>query len=110
MRIAIGLFYYWCKMLQHSVIFSMKENLDQVRVSQFFTAASKLSEIQGVLNFKEWKQVSAKNPFQYGLSMEFVSHEDYQNYNQHPSHVAFIETQWIPCVADFLEIDLEGIN
>ena len=37
--------------------------------------------------------------------MEFASEEDYQTYNEHPLHVQFVETRWIPEVADFIEID-----
>ncbi len=50
-----------------------------------------------------------KNAFQYGLSMEFATDELYQQYNLHPAHVTFINEQWIPCVADFLEIDYEPL-
>jgi hypothetical protein len=96
-------------MIQHSVIFSIKENIDSPRIKQFFKAAVELTNIPGVINFKSWKQVSEKNAFQYGLSMEFSTHEQYQQYNHHPTHVAFINEQWIPCVADFLEIDYEPL-
>ncbi len=96
-------------MIQHSVIISIKENLDDIRLKQFFKAAQQLTKIPGVINFKSWKQVSKKNTFQYGLSMEFATHEQYQQYNLHPVHVAFINEQWIPCVADFLEIDYEPL-
>ncbi len=93
--------------MQHSVIFKMHENIDAQRIHQFFTAAEKLTTIQGVMNFKHWRQVSHKNPFKFGLSMEFLSDEDFRNYNDHPLHAEFIAEQWIPCVSDFLEIDLE---
>lgn len=93
--------------MQHSVIFSFNKNVDSARASYFFMAAEKLSSISGVLNFKQWKQVSKKNSFEYGISMEFNSEEDYQHYNDHPAHATFIAEQWMPCVADFLEIDFE---
>ena len=41
--------------------------------------------------------------------MEFSNQEQYQQYNLHLAHVAFINEQWIPCVADFLEIDYEPL-
>ena len=96
-------------MIQHSVIFSMKENIDTPRLKEFFKSAVELANIPGVINFKSWKQISKKNAFKYGLSMEFATHEQYQQYNHHPAHVAFITVQWIPCVADFLEIDYEPL-
>jgi hypothetical protein len=88
----------------------MKENIDSLRLKQFLKASLELTNIPGVINFKSWKQVSEKNAFQYGLSMEFATLEQYQQYNHHPTHVAFINEQWIPCVADFLEIDYEPIT
>jgi len=96
-------------MMLHSVIFSIKENIDPPRLKEFFKAAVELAKIPGLKNLKSWKQVSEKNAFQYGLSMEFSTHEQYQQYNHHPAHVAFITDQWIPCVADFLEIDYDPL-
>ena len=39
--------------------------------------------------------------------MEFASTADYNTYNEHPIHVQFVETRWIPEVVDFMEIDYE---
>jgi hypothetical protein len=94
-------------MKHHSVIFSFFENIDIQRLNNFFLAAKELNTIPGVLNYKQWKQVSKKNSFQYGLSMEFYSEEDFQKYNNHPIHSKFINEQWIPCVSDFMEIDFD---
>jgi len=41
--------------------------------------------------------------------MEFSTQKQYQQYNHRPTQVAFINEQWIPCVADFLEIDYEPL-
>jgi len=48
-----------------------------------------------------------KNSFQYELSIEFSTLEQYHQYNLHPSDVSFINEQWIPSVAYFLEIYYE---
>ncbi len=58
-----------------------------------------------VKNFEALRQTSLKNNYDFGLSMEFASEEDYQTYNEHLLHVQFVETRWIPEVADFIEID-----
>jgi hypothetical protein len=42
--------------------------------------------------------------------MEFASMQDYQFYNDHPDHVHFVQTRWIPEVSDFMEIDYESYN
>lgn len=64
-----------------------------------------LGDLPMVQSFRCFRQVSAKNDFDFGFSMEFVSEEDYQAYNQHPVHVAFVSTRWIPEVENFLELD-----
>ena len=42
--------------------------------------------------------------------MEFSSAADYQSYNQHPDHVHFVQTRWMPEVTDFLELDYEPLS
>ena len=58
-----------------------------------------------VKKFERLRQVSQKNGFDFGFSMEFASQQDYDTYNKHPDHVQFVETRWKPEVADFMEID-----
>ncbi|MES1217478.1 MAG: Dabb family protein, partial [Bacteroidota bacterium] len=77
---------------------------------EFFKAASLLAAIPGVENFESLKQVSKKNNYDFGLSMEFASQQLYDNYNTHPAHVQFIQQFWISMVADFMEIDYELLN
>jgi stress responsive alpha/beta barrel protein len=54
-------------------------------------------------------EVSPKNGFRYGISMEFASQAAYDAYNAHPDHVRFVEERWLNEVADFLEIDYAPI-
>jgi hypothetical protein len=74
---------------------------------QFLAAAQQLCSIPGVENFESLKQVSPKNSFEWGLSMEFASQEVYDRYNNHPDHVAFVEQRWLQEVENFLEIDFQ---
>jgi len=37
--------------------------------------------------------------------MEFASQSDYEAYNAHPKHVAFVRDRWEREVTRFLEID-----
>jgi hypothetical protein len=39
--------------------------------------------------------------------MEFETSKAYEDYNQHPDHIAFVQTFWVNEVKDFLEIDYE---
>jgi hypothetical protein len=41
--------------------------------------------------------------------MEFETEDAYEQYNQHPDHIAFVRKCWINEVSDFLEIDYEPL-
>lgn len=58
--------------------------------------------------FEVLREVSLKNPFAHGLSMEFADRAAYEAYNEHPEHVAFVRDRWLSQVADFQEIDYEA--
>jgi len=76
----------------------------------FLGAIVKLSAIQGVTNLELLKQTSRKNKFDYGLSMEFATAKEYEDYNRHPDHVRFVETYWKTEVSDFLDLDYEPLT
>jgi hypothetical protein len=97
-------------MIRHSVILKLKENISHESKKAFFDAVDKLKEIPDVETFEVLNQISPKNKFEYGISMEFDTNEKYENYSNHPVHVAFIQNFWIPNVEDFLEIDYTPYN
>ncbi len=92
-------------MIRHSVILKLKEGLNQELSNAYFNAVHKLASIPDVQQFEVLKQISPKNKFEYGISMEFENQEQYDAYSNHPLHTAFLKDYWIPCVEDFLEID-----
>jgi LAS superfamily LD-carboxypeptidase LdcB len=92
-------------MIRHTVVFSLKHAAGSAAESDFLQSARVLAEIPGVQNFERLRQVSPKNAFDFGFSMEFADTAAYEGYNQHPEHVRFVQERWIPEVADFLEID-----
>lgn len=96
-------------MIRHSVIFSLNAPIGSVKEAEFLSAAAKLSSIPGVRNFESLRQTSKKNDYDFGLSMEFDTAEDYAAYNIHPHHKAFIQDFWLTTVNKFLEIDFEPI-
>lgn len=97
-------------MIRHSVIFKFKPSIDSVAMEKFFIAAKKLSTIPGVQNFESLKQISTKNNYEFGLSMEFANEALYQQYNNHPMHVHFIQEYWLNYVDDFMEIDYQLLD
>ena len=96
-------------MIRHTVTFSLKYPAGSIAEANFLVAAKKLKDIPRVNNFECLKQISSKNNFSFGLSMEFESQADYQFYNEHPSHQYFLNNVWHLSVTEFLELDYQVI-
>jgi Stress responsive A/B Barrel Domain len=92
-------------MIRHTVVFRLKHMPGSAAEADFLKVAMKLAAIPGVQKFEQLRQVSPKNNYGFGFSMEFADQAAYAVYNDHPSHVAFVRDRWIPEVADFMEID-----
>jgi hypothetical protein len=93
--------------IRHTVVFKLKHPKGSSEEQAFLAAAQQLASIPGVEKFEALKQISQKNNFEWGLSMEFANLEVYEQYNHHPDHVAFVEQRWLQEVEDFLEIDYQ---
>ena len=95
--------------IQHMVIFCLKQPAGSAEADQFLTDGQRLlTSIPVVKNFRAFIQVSSKNDYDYGFSMEFADQADYGTYNAHPVHTDFVEGRWVPEVSRFLEIDFKG--
>ena len=92
-------------MIRHTVVFRLKHPRGSAAEATFLKAADGLIAISGVEKFEKLRQVSPKNEFTFGFSMEFASQKEYDFYNTHPDHVAFVRDRWVPEVQDFMEID-----
>jgi LAS superfamily LD-carboxypeptidase LdcB len=68
-------------------------------------SAEELAAIPGVERFEVMRQVSVKNDYDYGFSMEFADQTAYDAYNAHPVHVRYVQERWMKEVSRFLEID-----
>lgn len=94
-------------MIRHTVVFKLKHVSGSQAELVFLRSTQKLADIPGVMNFECLRQISEENIYDFGLSMEFASLNDYQVYNAHPDHAQFVQTHWNPEVTDFMEIDFE---
>jgi quinol monooxygenase YgiN len=92
-------------MIRHTVVFRLKHSPGSAAERDFLTAACELAKIPGVQKFECLRQTSTKNPFTFGLSMEFADAAACASYSDHPDHTAFVQQRWIPEVAEFMEID-----
>jgi heme-degrading monooxygenase HmoA len=91
--------------IRHTVAFRLRHEPGSDAERAFLAAAERLADIPGVEQFELLREVSPKNDFRFGISMELADDATYAAYNTHPDHVQFVEERWLPEVADFLEID-----
>ena len=91
--------------LRHTVSFTLAHPAGSAQERDFLDAARGLEAIPGVEAFEVLAEVSPKNSFRYGISMEFADQAAYDAYNAHPQHVQFVEERWLNEVVDFLEVD-----
>jgi hypothetical protein len=96
--------------IRHTVVFTLKHAHGSLQEKAFLRdARTALESIPGVKAFEQLRQISKKNDYQFGFSMEFADQAAYDGYNNHPRHVAFVRDRWEREVAKFLEIDYEPI-
>ncbi len=96
-------------MIRHTVVFRLKHAKGSSQEKAFLGAADALARIPGVMNFEKLRQVSPKNNYAFGFSMEFADAASYRGYNDHPEHTRFVQERWVPEVEEFLEIDYERL-
>jgi hypothetical protein len=96
-------------MIRHTVVFRLKHAKGSAAETTFLTAADVLATIPGVKKFEKLRQVSTKNDYAFGFSMEFDDAAAYQAYNDHSEHTRFVKERWGPEVEDFLETDYERL-
>ncbi|MGI3781494.1 MAG: Dabb family protein [Janthinobacterium lividum] len=92
--------------IQHTVVFRLVHPAGSAAEAEFLeTARSTLPAISGVVDFTINRQVGAKSDLAWQFSMVFADDADYTAYNVHPAHTGFVETRWVPEVAEFSEYD-----
>ncbi len=97
-------------MIRHTVAFRLKHPAGSPAETDFLAAATVLRQIPGVERFEQLRQVSPKNEFRFGFSMEFADRAAYHAYNVHADHVAFVRDRWAREVEAFLEIDYAPLD
>lgn len=91
--------------IRHTVTFALKHPEGSTQEREFIEAAMQLAAIPGVEEFELLDEISPKNGYRFGISMEFAEQSAYDGYNEHPDHVRFVEQRWLVEVSDFLELD-----
>jgi hypothetical protein len=91
--------------VRHTVAFTLAHPEGSAAERDFLEAAERLAAIPGVEAFELLAEVSPKNGYRFGISMEFADPATYEGYNEHPDHVRFVQERWLAEVSDFLELD-----
>jgi hypothetical protein len=92
--------------IRHTVVFRLPYSRDSAEERAFLDAArAALPTIPAVRDFTIERQVSAKSDLTLAFSMRFDDETAYASYNDHPSHVAFVQSRWVPEVEAFQEYD-----
>ena len=95
----------------HTVAFRLRYAKDAPGTQVFLQDAERiLTGIPQVENFQVLREVSEKNDFDFGFSMEFENQAAYDAYNDHPTHQAFVIQRWLKEVSDFMEVDYMGME
>jgi len=91
--------------VRHTVAFALVHQEGSAEERDFLDAAERLSDIPGVEAFELLAEVSPKNGYRFGISMEFADGAAYDRYNEHPDHIRFVQQRWVSEVSEFIEID-----
>ncbi len=91
--------------VRHTVAFTLVHQEGSAEEHDFLDAAERLADIPGVEAFELLAEVSPKNGYRFGISMEFADGAAYDRYNEHPDHIRFVQQRWVSEVSEFLEID-----
>lgn len=94
-------------MIIHTVAFKTLHPSGSQQELAFLKAGVALGKLPMVKNFQCYREVSQKNDYDFGFSMEFANQADYDAYNVHPDHVAFVDNIWKKEVDLFQEIDYQ---
>jgi len=94
--------------IKHMVLFCLKHDKKSLKEKKFLQdSKSILSNIEGVKNFKVFKQIHPKNDYDFCFSMEFDDEIAYEKYIKSSAHVDFVRKRWIKEVESFFDIDLQ---
>jgi hypothetical protein len=91
--------------VRHTVAFTLVHEDGSAEERDFLEAVEHLATIPGVESFELLAEVSPKNGYRFGISMEFADRSAYDRYNEHPDHIRFVQERWLAEVSEFLELD-----
>ncbi|GAA3894191.1 Dabb family protein [Leifsonia kafniensis] len=98
-------------MIRHTVSFALVHSPGSAAEAEFLgTGRRTLTAIPGVHDFTVSRQVSPKSDHTFQFSMRFADQADYDAYDAHPDHQAFVSSRWQTEVTSYQELDLVPVD
>ena len=91
--------------IRHTIVFTLNHEPGSEGEADFLDGIARLESIPGVEAFELMREVSPKNDYRFGLTIEFSDPAAFTAFTDHPEHAEFVRRRWDAEVAAFLEID-----
>ena len=97
-------------MIMHTHVFSLKHPSGSPEEKQFLVDADNIAKFHGVKNFRVWRQISTQTECQFGISMEFDTDEDFEEYMKDRPHLDFAFARWFPAITLSRDITFKSLD
>lgn len=97
--------------VEHCIVYNCNKNLSDSEVERMIAQGrSSLSAIPGVRRVFTGRTLRHDAPYRYCWLVRFASPAVVASYRDHPTHVAFADTQFRPQAAERISIDFEALE
>ncbi len=97
--------------VEHCIVYNVNKNLSDNELERMMAhGRANLSSIPGVRRVFTGRTLHHDAPYRYCWLVRFASPTVVASYRDHPTHVAFANTQFRPQAADRISIDFESIE
>jgi hypothetical protein len=95
--------------MQHMAVFNLRHAPGSPEEASFLKTIEYLGTLDGVKNYKIWRQTGAQADFAFAISMEFDTIADYRAYMLSEVHLNFAHDRWYPHIRNSMDINLEDM-
>ena len=96
-------------MIMHTHVFSLRYPSGSAEEKAFLAEAHNIAGFYGVKNFKVWRQIASQTQGEFGISMEFDTKEEFEEYMKDRPHLDFAFARWFPAITVSQDITFESL-
>jgi hypothetical protein len=96
--------------VQHIAVFNLRHASGSDEESEFLRSIDYLGTLDGVKNYKVWRQTGAQADYAFAISMEFDDATSFKSYMMSEDHLNFAYDKWYPHVRNSMDINLEDFR